>query len=137
MRDGEEHLNVQPKHSPVADSGRGPAPPLGKPNFFKRAPLTEHSCYPPTEPRRLLETTEKFCYHPPPPTESRRLGTSHERGRLFRKILDLRLHSPSLIYAVGWFGINGPFGRHGPCRELVMKNCRSQLDCQCTQLLPS
>ena len=27
----------------------------------------------------------------PPPTESRRLGTSHERGRPLRKILDLRL----------------------------------------------
>ena len=44
-------------------------------------------------------------------------------------------YSPSLIYAVGWLGINGPFGRHGPCRELVMKNCLSQLDCQCAQLL--
>ena len=37
-------------------------------------------------------------------------------------------HRPSLIYAVGWLGIHGPFGRHGPCRKLVMKNnyCRSQ-----------
>ena len=34
-------------------------------------------------------------------------------------------------------GIHGPFGRYGPCSELVVKNCRSQLDCQCTQLLPS
>ena len=35
-------------------------------------------------PQKISATT-------PPPTESRRLGTPHERGRLFRKILDLRL----------------------------------------------
>ena len=45
----------------------------------------------PTESRRLLETTDKFCYYPPP-IESRRLGTAHERGRPLRKILDLRLY---------------------------------------------
>ena len=55
--------------------------------------MTENFCYypPPTESRRLPETTENFGYYPPP-TESRRLGTStHERGPLLRKILDLRL----------------------------------------------
>ena len=47
----------------------------------------------------LLETTEKFCYYPPPlPTESHRLGTSHERGPLFRKILDLRLACMACMY---------------------------------------
>ena len=54
---------------------------------------TKKFCYyppPPTESRWLAETTQNFCYYPPP-TESRRLGTSHERGPLFRKILDLRL----------------------------------------------
>ena len=122
---------------PVADSGRGPGPPFGKAKNLKRVQLTENSwysppphciapafggpgkgkcCYypPPTQPRRLSETTEKtnsattppphsiasaFGDHgtkillrtTPPPTESRRLGTSHERGRPFRKILDLRL----------------------------------------------
>ena len=93
-----------------APGGGARAPPFGKASKCKRAPLTEISWYyppplnrvgfrrpqknsattPPTESRRLPETTEKFCYYPPP-TESRRLGASHERGRLFRKILDLRL----------------------------------------------
>ena len=99
------------------------SPPLGNrkikkcPINGKFVETTEKFCYyPPTESRRLLETTEKFCYYPPhwiasafgdhgkqkfcyypppPPhwTESRLLGTSHERGPLFRKILDLRLLS--------------------------------------------
>ena len=92
----------------VADSEGGP--PLGKPKNVKgphfremngtyppptewRRPfeITEKFCYypPPTEWRRLSEMTEKFCYYPP--TESRRLGAAHERGRLLRKIVDLRL----------------------------------------------
>ena len=101
----------------MADSGGGaggPAPPLGKPKNVKGL-INGKLCStvpPPTESRWLSETTEKFCYYPPPPlnrvgfwrprkhaksattpppTESRRFGTSHERGRLFRKILDLRL----------------------------------------------
>ena len=106
----------------VADSGggaRGPGPPLreskkgpherkivfvghGKEKFCATTP-------PPTESRRLSETTEKFCYYPPP-TESHRLLEIAEKfcyyppplnrvdmalhtkgGPLFRKILDLRL----------------------------------------------
>ena len=96
----------------------GPGPPFGKDQKCKRALRMINSWHyvfflrarknaarvgflrarekcattpPPTEPRRLSETTEKFCYYPPP-TESRRLGTSHERGRPLRKILDLRLN---------------------------------------------
>ena len=46
---------------------------LGK-NLISQLEITEKSCYyppPPTESRRLLEITEKSCYYPPP-TESRR-----------------------------------------------------------------
>ena len=48
----------------------------------RRLVITEKFCYypppPPTESRRCLEIREKFCYYPPPPTESRRLPEIRE-----------------------------------------------------------
>ena len=59
----------------VADSEGGPGPPFGNAKKCKRAPLNRAGyCIgdgkilllpPPTESRRLSETTEKFCYYPP------------------------------------------------------------------------
>ena len=69
-----------------------PPPPLNRVGFGDHGKIL---LLPP--PLNLLETTEKFCYYPPPPTESRRLGTSHQRGRLLRKILDLRLLTNSSV----------------------------------------
>ena len=95
---------------PVADSGGArPPPPLGK--KCKRA---HYRKIPGTTPPPLMNRVASglwrgrknesraphrlygdyvFCYYPPPTESRRRLGTSHERGRPLRKILDLRLQA--------------------------------------------
>ena len=63
----------------VADSGGGA-------KFFALLPPPL-----PTESRRLSETTENFCYYPPPPLNRVDMALHTKGGPLFRKILDLRL----------------------------------------------
>ena len=87
-----------------------PPPPLNRVGLRRRPRKISATTSPPSlnrvglrrRPRKISATTPPPLNHmgfrrprkisaTTPPTESRRLGTSNERGPLFRKILDLRL----------------------------------------------
>ena len=61
---------------------------------FRGGAILRYYSPPPTESHRLLETTENFCYYPPPPLNRVDMALHTKGGPLFRKILDLRLVGP-------------------------------------------